>query len=132
MDSRLKRGSFECDKEDITGYCEAYHQDLTLGSQISSSIYKLVKYEDLVASPLPTMQSLYDFIGLKITKKIKRSIYNHFNAENLNFNDPSKIKKPYSTFRESGYAEKALDMSNKRKAKIEKSCGEVLEHLGYS
>ena len=132
MDSRLKRGAFECDKQNISGYCQAYLRDLTLGARIPSSMYQLVKYEDLVASPLPIMQTLYDFIGLTVTKKIERSIYNHFNAEQMNFNDPSKTNNPYSTFRRSDYADKELDMSNKRKAVIEESCKEVLDYLGYT
>lgn len=84
LESRLRlRNSFQCEKGDITEYCDSYMDDLKIGSTLPPSLYKLVKYEDLVADPEAIMKMLYDFIRVPMTPQIKQQILDHFNAENL-------------------------------------------------
>ena len=73
--SRLKfQNSFVCEKEDVPGYCSSVEEDLRLGSRLSPSLYKLVRYEDLTKDPLTVMTDLYQFIGVNLTTTVRNYI----------------------------------------------------------
>ena len=63
-----------CEKEDVPGYCSSVEEDLRLGSRLSPSLYKLVRYEDLTKDPLTVMTDLYQFIGVNLTTTVKNYI----------------------------------------------------------
>ena len=67
----------------MASYCDAYLEDLKLGSDMDTDMYRLVRYEDIVADPISVMSSLYDFVGINMTKSMAKQINDHFNAENL-------------------------------------------------
>ena len=61
-------------------------------------MYRLVRYEDLVAAPLEVMEQLYQFLGIPVSPAMREQVYLHFHAEQSN--DSGKI---YGTFRSSNY-----------------------------
>ena len=60
--------------------------DLKLGQTLHTDRYKLIRYEDLVADPVPIILQLYSFIGVKLTKQMIRRIKEHFSAEKIERN----------------------------------------------
>ena len=84
LKSRLeKKGTFKCDSSNISEYCKSVVEDIRLGSKLSPSLYRLVRYEDLTADPLAVMRDLYQFIGTNMTQKVSEKIEAHFHAENI-------------------------------------------------
>jgi len=129
LESRLKlKKSFRCEKDDVASYCEAYLEDLKLGSDMKTDMYRLVRYEDIVADPISVMSSLYDFVGINMTKSIAKQINDHFNAENLK---NAKVS-PMSTYRRSKYINHtSLSLPSELRAEVEEKCGDVLKFGGY-
>ena len=84
LKSRLeKKGMFKCDSSNISEYCKSVLEDIRLGSKLSPSLYRLVRYEDLTTDPLAVMRDLYQFIGTNMTQKVSEKIEAHFHAENI-------------------------------------------------
>ena len=81
--SRSKLSSFKCESGDIPGYCRSVEDDITLGSQLSPALYRLVRYEDLTREPLTVLTALYQFIGVDMTNTISDRIKLHFHSENM-------------------------------------------------
>ena len=57
--------------------------DLRRGSHLSPSLYRLVRYEDLIKEPVTVMRDLYQFIGVNVTEIMVQKIEQHFHAENI-------------------------------------------------
>ena len=74
---------FKCDSSNISEYCKSVVEDIRLGSMLSPSLYRLVRYEDLTADPLAVMRDLYQFIGTNMTQQVRQKIEEHFHAENI-------------------------------------------------
>ena len=93
--SRSKLSSFKCESGDIPGYCRSVEDDITLGSQLSPALYRLVRYEDLTREPLTVLTALYQFIGVDMTSTISDRIKLHFHAENMSrpVREPIKMEK---------------------------------------
>ena len=60
-----------------------FKDDLQVGKLLPSSLYKLVRYEDLVHKPMEVMDSLFKFIGVPFTNLMRSYVYKHFHAENI-------------------------------------------------
>ena len=80
--SGSKLSSFKCESGVIPGYCRSVEDDITLGSQLSPALYRLVRCEDLTRDPLTVLTALYQFIGVDMTGTISDRIKLHFHAEN--------------------------------------------------
>ena len=74
---------FKCESGDVPGYCKSVEDDIRLGSQLSPTLYRLVRYEDLTRDPIAVMRDLYQFIGVKVTENMIQKIEQHFHAENI-------------------------------------------------
>ena len=97
--SRLKfKNSFICEKGDIPGYCRSVEDDIMVGSELSASLYRLVRYEDLTRDPLAVMTDLYQFIGVNLTSEITEKIEDHFNAEKRQIKENG-----FNTYRKSSF-----------------------------
>ena len=64
-------------------YCTSVEEDIRLGSKLSPSLYKLVRYEDLIKDPITVMGDLYHFIGVNVTQNIIKKIESHFHSETI-------------------------------------------------
>ena len=60
-----------------------FKDDLQVGKLLPSSLYKLVRYEDLVHKPMEIMDSLFKFIGVPFTNLMRSYVHKHFHAENI-------------------------------------------------
>ena len=77
------KGFFHCESGDEPGYCRSVEDDLRRGSHLSPSLYRLVRYEDLIKEPVTVMRDLYQFIGVNVTEIMIQKIEQHFHAENI-------------------------------------------------
>ena len=57
--------------------------DIQLGKMLPSSLYKLIRYEDLVNTPMEIMDSLFKFTGVPFTNLMRSYVYKHFHAEKI-------------------------------------------------
>ena len=83
MRSRSRLSSFKCESGDVPGYCRSVEDDIRLGSQLSPTLYRLVRYEDLTRDPVTVMRDLYHFIGVNVTQNIVKKIEAHFHSETI-------------------------------------------------
>ena len=90
--------SFICETGNIPGYCRSVEDDIMVGSELSASLYRLVRYEDLTREPLAVMTDLYQFIGVNLTSEITEKIEDHFNAEKRQIKENG-----FNTYRKSSF-----------------------------
>ena len=99
--------------------------DLKLGTHHPAHVYRLIRYEDLVANPMEEMAQLYRFIGVNITIPMEQFVYKHFNAQkNIGY---------FTTFRTNNFTNSNTDTLPAHIMKtIEENCIEVLEIGNYT
>ena len=72
VQSRLRlRGSFKCESGNVAAYCRAVQEDLAAGAELPGAVYRLVRYEDLVAAPMQVMEQLFSWAGVPLTQTMR-------------------------------------------------------------
>jgi hypothetical protein len=88
-------------------------------------MYRLIRYEDLVANPMEEMAQLYRFIGVNMTLPMEQFVHKHFNAE--------KNGGYFDTFRKNHFINSTTNTLPSHILKtIEENCIEVLQKGNYS
>lgn len=91
--------------------------------------YRLLRYEDLVSSPLNASQELFDFVGIPMSDQVKRYLVNSTNSRDRRYTHE------YGTLRNN--ASKLIDawrnhLSAEAVRAVESHCWPVLEILRYT
>jgi len=89
-----------------------------------SSQYHLVKYEDLVTTPLETVQAIYNFTALTMTDKVEQFVVKSTQGKSTKSN--FKVIKDSKAIMEKW---KSWEVKNIRL--VEEVCNEYMERLGY-
>jgi len=126
--SRNQKAAFKCEKANISAYCSGYKEDLLNSPKVLHGNYKRVKYEDINADPIKTMNELYDFIGVPMSQEMIENIKEHFNYENV-----GKVKGRKNTYRTSDFDNRDLTkLPVHIKSEVKKECQDVMKMLEYS
>ena len=111
--------------------CHKMLEDLKAGQKLKKQYSKrvmLVKYEDLIGDPLPTMQKIHDFLNLPLEDKIKSWFMRTTQTTRDVFKWKSLSVKSNSTW-------EALTWQNELMPQtvsiVTQACQEVLKQLNY-
>ena len=103
-------------------------EDLLNSPKVLHGNYKRVKYEDMNADPIKTMNDLYDFIGVPMSQEMIENTKEHFNYENV-----GKVKGRKNTYRTSDFDNRDLTkLPVHIKSEVKKECLDVMKMLEYS
>ena len=103
-----------------------FPDDLRLGSNMSTALYQLVRYEDLVDDPLEVMDQLYNFLGIPVSPAMREQVYLHFHAE-----EADGGARHGNTFRTSDF-NKTLNLPSDVRNKLDLHCKGLMELGNYS
>ena len=94
--------------------------------------YSLLKYEDLVTSPISTLVNFYSNLRLDFDTTVADALYNHTRATKEVVN-AQQVNRYYSTYRTADTDifkwKKELPLNEIRH--VEKNCNEFMQKVGY-
>ena len=116
--------------KNIDAMCNNMMNDVSLKKLLPSDRYFLLKYEDLLVTPVSTLVNLFTNLKLEFDITAADALYNHTRKIGGNL---QKMKQYYSTYRTADNDiykwKKELKYSNI--TFIEEKCKEFLKYAGY-
>ena len=94
----------------------------------------MLKYEDLLASPISTLIQLYRGLNLEFDITAADTLYNHTRATTASENSNAKdVNGYYSTYRtaDNDIFKWKTELSTKKIRHVEQNCVEFMESVGY-
>ena len=103
-------------------------EDLLNSPQVLHGNYKRIKYEDMNADPIKTVDELYDFIGVPMSQEMIENIKEHFHYEKVD-----KVTGRKNKYRTSDFDNRDLTkLPVHIKLEVKKECLDVMKILEYS